>query len=161
MTRDDDSIFETFRRHGVPFVIIGGHAVNYHGRIRNTEDADIVWRRSANAEHALLIALTEMDAKWIGKEIDPATGIEREYPVTLAYIHSTHLMMLCTKWGFLDVFSYIPGLPEVPVEQLFDTSVTDGRYHFASRDWLVQMKTKAGRSKDLEDLAQLPDPPKS
>ena len=48
--RDDFQIFTTLARHGVPFVIIGGHAVTHHGHIRLTEDADVVWVRSPATE---------------------------------------------------------------------------------------------------------------
>jgi hypothetical protein len=90
---DDDQLLATLQRHGVPFVIIGGHAVSFHGYVRATEDTDIVWLRSTKSEQALFAALTELDAQFIGKEIDPASGIERTYPVTLAFMHrhlSTH-----------------------------------------------------------------------
>lgn len=33
-------LLETLARHGVPFVIIGGHAVNFHGSLRASEDVD-------------------------------------------------------------------------------------------------------------------------
>ena len=39
------NVFEVLTRYGVPFVVIGGHAVNYHGYIRATEDRDIVLLR--------------------------------------------------------------------------------------------------------------------
>jgi hypothetical protein len=51
---------------------------------RATEDLDIVWVRLPGSEQALLAAVTEIDAKYIGDEIDPATDLERTYPVTLA-----------------------------------------------------------------------------
>ena len=37
----DLSLFHILQRHGVPFVIVGGHAVNYHGCVRVTEDSDV------------------------------------------------------------------------------------------------------------------------
>ena len=40
-------------RAGVPFVIIGGHAVNFHGYVRTTEDTDIVFLRTTASEAAL------------------------------------------------------------------------------------------------------------
>lgn len=33
-------IFELLAHAQVPFAIIGGHAVNFHGCVRTTEDAD-------------------------------------------------------------------------------------------------------------------------
>ena len=48
------TVFQLLARAGVPFVIIGGHAVNFHGYVRATEDADLVFQRSSAAEAALL-----------------------------------------------------------------------------------------------------------
>src|SRR4051794_19802297 len=93
---DEQELFELLLRHGVPFVVIGGHAVNFHGYIRTTEDVDVVWVRSPEAERALFTALTELNAAFIGNEIDPATGLERTVPVTLQFIKSMPLMMLVT-----------------------------------------------------------------
>ncbi|MDB5357070.1 MAG: hypothetical protein JWN24_3523 [Phycisphaerales bacterium] len=154
---DDFEILEVLRRHGVPFVIVGGHAVNHYGYRRATEDADVVWLRSADAEQSLLTALTELDAQYIGKEIDPKTRIERTYPVTESFIRSSHLMMLWTKHGFLDLFDYIPGFPTEDVQQLRKSSAEAEGYRYASLEWLRKMKKAAGRTKDLLDLENLPE----
>jgi hypothetical protein len=150
-------LFDVLRRHNVPFVIVGGHAVNFHGHVRATEDADAVWFRSPDSERALLAALTEVGACYIGKEIDPATRIERTYPVTMAFIQSTHLMMLWTDHGFLDLFDYIPSFPTEDVEQLLTTSVETDGFRYISLPWLRKLKQAAARTKDLLDLKNLPE----
>jgi hypothetical protein len=48
-----DSVFGVLTRHGVPFVVIGGHAVNYHGYVRATEDHDVVLLRTPDSEASL------------------------------------------------------------------------------------------------------------
>lgn len=149
-------IFEILARHGVPFVIVGGHAVYVHGHQRQTEDVDVVWRRSAQSEAALAAALAELDARYIGSEVDPATGIERTHEVSLAFIRSRHLMMLWTNLGFLDLFDYIPGHASADVDDLFATSVQSPPYRFASLEWLRKMKQASGRPKDVDDLKNLP-----
>jgi hypothetical protein len=143
----------------VPFVIIGGHAVTYHGFVRATEDTDIVFLRTPDSESRLLAALTDLSACWIDNEIDPETGLERMVPVSLPFIRGTRVMMLVTDRGFLDVFDYIPGLPSEPVEQLFATAVGFGRYRYASLNWLRAMKEAAGRRQDRIDLDHLPETP--
>lgn len=65
-------LFDVLTRHGVPFVVMGGHAVNFHGFVRATEDTDVLWIRSPAAEENLLRALDELAAEYIGNEIDPA-----------------------------------------------------------------------------------------
>ena len=154
--------FELLNRHGVPFVIIGGHAVNYHGYQRATDDADVVWLRSPESEVALLAALTEMDAQYIGNDIDPATGIERAYSVTRAHLSITHLMMVWTRFGFVDLFDHVPGEPLLDLRDLYATAELSGGLRFASLEWLRRMKRTAERTKDradLEELEKLHGPP--
>jgi hypothetical protein len=157
VNQGERDIFAALRRHAVPFVIIGGHAVNFHGYTRATEDADVVWLRSAAAEQALLAALSEIGAQYIGADIDPSTGIERTYPVTLPFIKSSRLMMLVTRAGFLDLFDYIPGLPGEDVEQVMQSSVEDDGLRYASLEWMRRMKQAAGRPRDRLDLENLPE----
>jgi hypothetical protein len=94
----------------------------------------------------------------IGDEIDPATGIERTYPITESFVRSGRLMMLCTTAGFLDLFDYVPGFPDEPVATVWNTAVKLDGVRFASLEWLRRMKQAAGRPKDLLDLENLPEP---
>ncbi|QOV92066.1 hypothetical protein [Humisphaera borealis] len=151
----ETDIFLVLWRHGVPFTIIGGHAVNFHGYVRATEDADLVWLRTPDSEVRLLAALTELGARYYGTEKDPATGLEKDYAVSLPYIQSMQLMMLWTRDGFVDLFAYVPGLPDVPVQQLIDTSVENNGLRYVTRDWLFKLKRASGRTKDLLDIEQL------
>jgi hypothetical protein len=156
----DFILLSILRRRGVPHVIIGGHAVNFHGYLRSTEDLDIVWLRSPESEKALAALLAEVNATYLGKEIDPATGLERAHPVNLPFVQANHLMMLWTDVeGFLDLFDHIPGHPNANVEDLFATSIEHGGNRFASLEWLRKMKKSAGRPKDLLDLRNLPEEP--
>lgn len=150
------ALFELLIRAGVPFVIIGGHAVTAHGYVRTTEDADIIFQRTAVSETALLAVLQSIHACWISNERDPATGIERLVPVSPAYVRSEHLMMLITDLGFLDLYDYIPGFPEIPVAEIFADSIELNDLRFVSLRWLRKLKEIAGRHKDLDDLEHLP-----
>jgi len=154
---DELTLLQMLQRYGVPFVIIGGHAVNLHGYGRATEDVDVVWLRSADSEVALLQALTVLDAKYIGQDVDPTTRLERTYPVTLAFVQASRLMMLVTRHGFLDLFDYVPGLPDENVSQFLGASVEVEGLRYASLPWLRRMKRSSGRAKDLLDLENLPE----
>ena len=149
-------LIDLLTKHDVPHVIIGGHAVSFHGYVRATEDIDVVVKRTPDVEQALLAALTEVHARWIGNEIDPETGIERTFPVSLAYIRASRLMMLVTDYGFMDIFDFVPGCPDEPVERLFDSATESHGRRFASLSWLRKMKQSAGRAKDQLDLENLP-----
>ena len=147
-------------QHHVPFVVIGGHAVNAHGVLRATEDTDVVWLRSRESEGDLLRALVAIEAHYIGNEIDPATGIERIYPVTEAFVRASRLMMLCTSVGFLDLFDYVPGFPHESASTIWESAMEIDGLRIASLEWLRKMKQAAGRPKDLLDLENLPEPPR-
>lgn len=153
----DFRLIEVLRRHGVPFVVVGGHAVNYHGHARQTEDTDVVWLRSPESEAALLRALTEVKAEYFGDDIDPVTRIERTYPVSASWIRATHLMMVWTQFGFLDLFDFIPGFPLEDPKQFFEDSVEYNGLRYPSLSWLRRMKATSGRSKDITDLENLPE----
>jgi hypothetical protein len=154
--RNDQQILATLQRHGVPFVIVGGHAVIFHGFLRATEDVDVVWLRSPESEQFLYAALTELGARYIGNDIDPATRIERTYVVSPTYIQAHHLMMLSTHLGFLDLFDYVPGFPQQDPAELIPSSVEFAGLRYASLDHLRKMKQAAGRAKDQIDLENLP-----
>jgi hypothetical protein len=153
---DPLAILHLLARAGVPFVIIGGHAVTFHGYVRTTEDADVVFRRTPATETNLQRALESIHACWVSDERDPATGLERLVPVSLSYLRAQHLLMLSTDLGFLDVYDYIPGFAETPVEELFADSVLAGELRFVSLCWLRKLKGRAARHKDLDDMENLP-----
>jgi hypothetical protein len=150
------AVFERLAGAGVPFVIIGGHAVSFHGYVRTTEDADVVFDRNPSSEGALLALLHSIHACWVSDDIDPATGLERLVPVTESYFRTQHLLMLCTDFGFLDLYDYIPGFPDTPVQELLADSIVSGNLRFASLRWLRRLKAQAARHKDLDDLEHLP-----
>lgn len=159
--RDDQAIIQTLKASGARFVIIGGHAVNVHGYHRNTEDVDVLWLRTPDSEIGIQKALESINACYIGRDIDPATGIERTYPVTLAHIRVNHLMMLCTDYGFLDLFDYVPGLPDQDVNAILDSALIVAGDPFISLEWLRRLKQASGRTKDQQDLENLLPPPDS
>jgi hypothetical protein len=155
-TDDPLSVFQLLACAGVPFVIIGGHAVVFHGYVSATEHADLIFERSGASEAALLEALRSIHACWISDERDPATGHERLVPVSPSYVRGQHLMMLTTDLGFLDLYDYVPGFPDVPVAEVFSDSIEFDNLRFVSLRWLRKLKQAAGRHKDLDDLEHLP-----
>jgi predicted nucleotidyltransferase len=46
----DLDLLKALQRHGVPFVIIGGHAVRFHGVDREVEDLDVLVDSAGRAE---------------------------------------------------------------------------------------------------------------
>jgi hypothetical protein len=155
-SRPQHEFYALLRKHDVSFVVIGGHAVQFHGYLRNTEDVDLVWIRSQESEVRLAAALQEANAGWMSDERDPQTGLERLIPVTPSYVRANHLMMLCTDYGFVDLFDYIPGFPAADVGEVYRDSIVAGEIRYVSLDWLKKMKQAADRPKDRLDLEKLP-----
>ncbi len=153
---DPLAIFRVLTRAGVPFLIIGGHAVSFHGYVRTTEDADVIFQRTPVTEAALLRVLESIHACWVSNDRDPQTGLERLVPVSLSYLKAQHLMMLSTDLGFLDLYDYVPGFPETPVEEIFADSIVWDELRFVSLHWLRRLKERAARHRDLDDLEHLP-----
>lgn len=149
--------WDVLLEHGVPFCIIGGHAVGVHGFLRTTEDVDILFHRTPESEARLLAALQAMSARWIADDIDPATGFERQVPVDVAYVARQPMMILMTDLGFLDIFDFVPGLPGTPVECLIDSALVVQGVPYVSREWLLKLKRAAGRPQDLRDITMLGD----
>lgn len=149
------TIFDALTNAGVECVIIGGQAVNHHGFQRATEDLDLVFSRTTDSELAVFEVLKSFDAVWLSDEVDPETRLEIARPVSLPWVRSTHLMLVETNVGYVDLFDFIPGVPEVAISQLFAESVVNEGRRFASLEMLVQMKRASGRPQDLADIEAL------
>ena len=142
-------LLEILKDHDIEFVIIGGHAVNFHGHIRTTEDFDIIISPNDTNKDKLHLALSGMNARWISNETDPDTNSEKTIPVSPEFVKNNHLMMLCTDLGYLDVFDFIPGFPDIPVEKIFQDSQELHGMRYPSLEWLLKIKRKSGRPRDL------------
>lgn len=57
---------------------------------------------------------------------------EKTYPVTLAFIQASRLMMLWTRRGFLDLFDYVPGFPQEDPATLLAGSIEGGDLRYVS-----------------------------
>lgn len=150
---DPRRIFESFERHGVDYVVIGGVATIVHGHTRNTRDVDFVAASDrANLEH-LAAALRELRARLSGVDAH-LLGIDVYDPATLG---TGANFTMETDAGGLDFFSDVPGAE--PYEQLRERALVvdlDGlTIRVAGRDDLIRMKQAAGRPQDLADIAAL------
>jgi len=64
-------LLELFDKHGVMYMLVGGHAVNYYGYVRTTQDIDILVYPSVKNAQAIMKALGEFGFA--------GAGIPREY----------------------------------------------------------------------------------
>lgn len=139
----------------IRFAVIGGYAVNFYGYLRSTEDLDIIFLRDEKAEAGLLEVLQEYDAFWIGDEIDPKTGMECTYPITAEYLKSNSLIMLGVSFGYVDIFDFLPGMPDASIEDCIAAAQFGNGVPFVSLDWLKKLKIASNRPKDQIDLEHL------
>ncbi len=157
MTKDDWREFVVrLRGRGVRFAIIGGHAVNHYGYLRATEDLDIVFKRDPKSELELLRTLEEFEAFYVGDEIDPTTRLELTHPVSLAYIRSQSLLMVGTSFGYVDIFDFMPGLPDATIDECLESAQLSETLPYVSLEWLKRLKRASDRPRDREDIKHLP-----
>jgi len=150
------SIVDRLMNRGIDVVVIGGHAVIFHGYLRTTEDIDLIFRRTPSNEERLFEVLLEMDAFWISNEIDPVTKLEIIQPISLSYIRVNSMMLLGSRLGYIDLFDFVPGLPETPFDEIWRQAINANGRPFVSLDWLRRMKQTANRPQDQIDLQNLP-----
>lgn len=141
----------TLAAHGVPFAIVGGHAVALHGAVRGTVDVDFViqWNQQ-NLENAIL-AISEL-------------GLVSRLPITAEdvyrnrdeYIDKRHLI----AWNF-----YNPQRQDEQLDLIINYDLGDEQPVMLNADGttipvldierLLAMKKKSGRPQDLLDVEAL------
>lgn len=142
-------IIETFHRHEVDFVVVGGVAAVLHGAPVTTFDLDALIGVSEHNARCLLAAFAELDARYRGH----STLIRPVLPGLLAGGH----MLLATNAGPLDVLGFIG-----PHERLDDLRHAiehmdiDGlAVPVLSLDELIRQKKALHRDKDEAALRLL------
>lgn len=150
-------LFAALNDAGVRYVIVGGLAVIGHGHARLTVDTDLVIDLADGPARRTMELLAEL-------------GLEPRLPVDLRdFADTTTREAWITDRGMLaftvldphdslfelDLFVRSP----LDFDELYDAAkqVTIGGVpvRIASIDHLIEMKRRAGRPKDLEDIAEL------
>jgi|JI10StandDraft_1071094.scaffolds.fasta_scaffold71111_7 hypothetical protein len=149
---DPARILAVLERHGAEVIVIGGLAAWMHGAAVVTTDVDVVFDRDPDNIRRVVSALREIRALYrdpAGRRIEP-----NESGLAASTGGGHHL--LTTDAGDLDVlrdasgFGYKELLPDSHWMDL------DGvRARFASLPRIIELKTRAGRPKDLAALPVL------
>jgi predicted nucleotidyltransferase len=135
---DELNLLRAFQRHEIPFVIIGGHAVRFHGVDREVEDLD-VFVDSAGRDEALRAALIEVFGY---SPIIPGVVYE-EIPLKRIGLN-IEILMWVQGVKFAEAYR---AAHEVKVE-----GVT---VRVISKEHLIRNKRAVGREKDLQDVERL------
>ena len=154
---DFESIFACLNATGVRYVCVGGIAVVLHGVDRLTADLDLVIELTPESTRKAIEALlaTGFRAKI---PADPCGFADPE--TRRAWIRDKHMQVL-SFWDTtrtrpdVDIFVEYPLDFETLYNQSVPVKLRRGTCRIASVEHLIQMKLKAGRTKDLKDIEEL------
>lgn len=150
---DAERILRVLGERGVDYVLIGGLAVQTHGHVRTTNDADLIPAPDPENLERLASALRDLDAR----VLNPG---QEDVEVDAQMLPRATIWQFATRDGGVDVMHEVPGgrsFSELSDRALHvklggvDVPVVD-------LDDLIQMKLARGRSVDLADVAALTDP---
>lgn len=150
---DAERILRALDEHAVEYVLIGGLAVQTHGHVRTTNDADLIPApRPANLRR-LAAALNSLGARVLNP------GHEEE-EIDAQMLPRATLWQFATRDGGIDVMHEVPG--GRPYDELSERALRvrlgDMEVPVVDLDDLIQMKLARGRPVDLADVAALTDP---
>jgi hypothetical protein len=149
---DAEEIFRVLAEHEVDYVLIGGLAVQTHGHLRSTADADIIPAPDRLNLERLTDALAELDAVILNP-------IDTDDELSADLLPRATLWQFATTHGGLDVAHDVPG--GAPYADLAGRALVvhlgDIAIRVVSLDDLIRMKLASGRPVDLDDVAALTD----
>lgn len=150
---DAERILRALAEHRVEYVLIGGLAVQTHGHVRTTNDADLIPDPDPANLERLAATLRSLDAR----PLNPGSeGTE----VDAAMLPRATIWQFVTRDGGIDVIHEAPGAR--PFSELRDRAlhVRLGEIDVpvVSLDDLIHMKLARGRPVDVADVAALTDP---
>jgi hypothetical protein len=152
-----ETIFIALQRAEVRYLVVGGVAVVLHGHPRFTADLDLVLALDATNVRAALAALSELGytprAPVLAEDLaDPrkrADWIRNKGMIVFSLASPAHAT---TE---VDLFVDEPFPFEAAYRRATWAELGDVRVAVASIPDLVEMKRRAGRPQDLEDVRQL------
>lgn len=156
---DAERILRALAEHKVDYVLIGGLAVQTHGHVRTTTDADLIPAPTPANLARLAAALRSLDARVINPAA--ADGDDGEtIEIDAKTLPRATIWQFVTRDGGIDVMHEVPG--GRPYEELRERAMVvvlgDIDVPVVALDDLIQMKLARGRSVDLADVAALTDP---
>jgi hypothetical protein len=150
---DAERILRVLDEREVEYVLIGGLAVQAHGHVRTTNDADLIPAPDPANLERLAKALRALDARVLnpGQE-----GVR----VDATMLPRAAIWQFATRDGGIDVMHKVPGgrsYSELS-DRAWHVRLGDIDVPVVGLDDLIQMKLARGRAVDLADVAALTDP---
>ena len=141
---DYEEFIAALNEHGVKYLIVGAHAVAYHGRPRATKDLDV------------LIDTTPDNARRILAALEAFLGVKTSYTVKELLDPET-IIQLGVAPVRIDLLSKIKGCPDFGAVWKRRVDARFGRvpsYYLGFED-LIIAKEAAGRLQDQADVRSL------
>jgi hypothetical protein len=138
-------LLEQLNRHGVRYLVIGGLGVHFHDESRAADDLD------------LLIEATPENAEKLFKAMGALAVVLNFGPENISSPGERHLPLKAAQNGrfYADLLT-----SELPID--FDAELSGLRslvnrneVSIASRDLLIQLKSRSDREKDISDVQLL------
>lgn len=150
---DAERILRALAEHRVEYVLIGGLAVQTHGHVRTTNDADLIPAPNRDNLERLAATLRELGAR----VLNPG---EEEVAVDAEMLPRATIWQFATRDGGIDVMHEVPGgRPYAELSRrALRVRLGDVEVPVVGLDDLIQMKLARGRPVDLADVAALTDP---
>jgi hypothetical protein len=150
---DAERILRVLEESEVGYVLIGGLAVQTHGHVRTTNDADLIPAPDPTNLERLATALRTLEARVLNPGQETAS-------VDAEMFSRATIWQFATPNGGIDVMHEVPGgrsFAELRKRAL-RVMLGDIEVPVVGLDDLIQMKLARGRPVDLADVAALTDP---
>ncbi len=144
LTKDFKEFLQCLNARGVEFMVIGGHAVAFHGYPRATADLD-VWI-AVSAANAAVLTEALRDFGFHTPELGPEL-----------FLHEGRIIRMGVAPNRIEIQTGIDGVQFSDCYPRRVTALLDGvPVSFISLDDLKANKAASARNKDLADLDNLP-----
>jgi predicted nucleotidyltransferase len=140
---DMKQLLRLFEEHGVQYALVGGHAVNYYGYVRTTQDMDLLVLPTAENAERIMEALS---AFGFGGARIPRELFERDKGA----VH------LGAEPNRIDILTSLKGVDNEKIFKGSQLVEIDGvSVNIISLEDLVRVKRSSDRPRDLADADEL------
>lgn len=143
LQKDLRAFIELLNARGVEYLVVGGHAVAFHGYPRFTGDIDLLVQRS------------EDNARRIAAVLDDF-GFGADSALEEALVQPDKILQLGRPPNRIDLLTSVSGVDYADAAERAITARLDGlEVRFPSLETLLRNKKASGRAKDLADVEEL------
>jgi predicted nucleotidyltransferase len=141
--QDFADFIELLNQHGIQYLVVGAHALAFHGRPRHTGDLDIWIKPDPENASKMILVLNDFGFSSLG--LTEADFLKESYVTQLGYPPLR-----------IDILNHISG---VEFDDAYTNKITgeiDGLLvNFINIDEFITNKKATGRKKDLGDIEAL------